>query len=70
MWYCDFFQYSLQSKLKLIFERSMSKLLSLTFLLSLSFTHVSAESAYAPSMPIAKALADDLQSGEKGQERD
>ena len=29
-----------------------------------------AESAYAPFMPISKALTDDLQSGEKGQARD
>lgn len=29
-----------------------------------------AESAYAPSMPVSKALTDDLQSEEKGQARD
>lgn len=35
------------------------------FLLGLSFPHVFAEFAYAPFMPISKALADDLQSGSR-----
>lgn len=49
-----FFQCSLQSKLKLIFQRSRSEML---FLPSLSFTLVFAESAYAPSLLTSKAVS-------------
>lgn len=45
-------------------------MLYLIFLPRPPFTLVFAESAYAPSMPISKALADDLPSEKKGQERD
>lgn len=59
---------TLQSKLNLIIQRSKSIMLFLTFFQVCLFFF--AESAYAPSMPISKALTDDSQSGEKGQERD